>query len=333
MNEALTTLVQSEYDLDVAGLRPLAGGHIHEVWRADSNRGPIVLKHYANIEPGQLRTSLELQQCSHEAGIPVPAVIPNRLGHLATKTGRGYVTAQSFIAGEHRGSAAFTPALAESAGRTLALVHRVLAAASPTGAPPGAPSVPSADKVRRDSETWLKELSRVPDPDEWDRMAIAEAEYRLRALSSHAIETDRYHVDVAQWTHGDFYPGNLLFDVRDQVVAILDWDFAGCRYRGGEIARAAFEVARTDGPQLDGGLFRAFLSAYARETPLSVDQRALMFHQLFHHQLSVLYPLSLRRLPGALLPTGWQALARRRYHVVREIEQNLDLMTEWALDY
>lgn len=327
MNDHLTAFIKSEYGLSVSGLRPLSGGYVHDVWRAASDRGPIVVKRYQSVDPKQLQKSLELQQAACTAGLPVPTVFANLKGQLATKTAHGWVTVQERLNGAHRDPAHITPALAASVGRTLGRVHRMLAEIPPPKIPI---APPSEDKIRADSEDWLNRLRAVSNPDEWDRMAANEAEYRLRALSSHAIDPARYAIDVPQWIHGDFYPANLLFDEQDRVVAVLDWDFATYRHRGVEVARAAFEFARTGGGSLVRSRFDSFLSAYAGEASLSAAQRAIMFHQFFHHQLSVLYPLVLRRSPGAHLPKEWQALARRRFEVVRDIERNLDLMTEWA---
>lgn len=327
---ALRSSLHEEYDLAVSGLRPLPGGHIHDVWVAESGRGLLVLKRYRGYpgaDPSRLFKSLELQRATHEAGLPVPDVVANRRGALATETRHGWVTVQEFSDGAHRDPGRFTLALAASVGHTLGRLHRALADLAP---PAGGFVAPDASAVRRECETWLERLQSVPDPDEWDRMAAEEAEFRLRLLPARAVGPHEDAADAAQWTHGDFYPGNLLFDACDRVVAVLDWDFAAFRRRGGEVARAAFELARSGTGALDRERFDAFFSAYLREVPLSPAQRRLMFRQLLFHQLAVLYPLAFRRLPGAQLPQGWQALARRRYEVVREIERHLDTLTQWA---
>ena len=330
MDAALLCAVEEAYELAISDLGRLPGGHIHDVWAAASRRGPVVLKRYRGVSPDQLLRSLEVQQAAHRAGLPVPAVIPNARGGLAAETPAGWVTVQVRAPGSHRETGRFTLALAESTGRALGRLHRALAGLARSGLA-GAPAAPDPDEVRRECEAWLDRLRSVADPDEWDLLAVEEAEYRLRLLPRHTLRPAEEAVEEAQWTHGDFYPGNLLYDERDQVTAVLDWDFAAFRPPGGEVARAAFEVARSGPGKLDRGRFDAFLAAYAAEVPLTADQRALMFRRLFFHQLSVLYPLALRRLSGAALPAGWQALARRRYEIVREIEQSLDMLTEWAL--
>jgi hypothetical protein len=116
--------------------------------------------------------------------------------------------------------------------------------------------------------------------------------------------------------HGDFYPANLLFGPAGQVTGIVDWDFCGPNWRELEIARAAVEAALGPGGGVDLQLVDSFVDAYATEAPLTSEQRRGGFRLWFNHLVSSLYPHPLRYVPGAQLPTGWQALARRRHRML-----------------
>jgi Ser/Thr protein kinase RdoA (MazF antagonist) len=266
-----------------------------------------VIKLYrgADWTPERLAFGLGAQARAAEAGHPVPRLWPAlRGGWMAPVPDGGWITVSDFMPGGHVAGGVAEQAVALARlHRTLGEIPLSVGPAIPTGA----------------GERCFQLLEAVQQHgvgDEMDELAVAAASYRLEALDRCGIVAADYAGMTWQVVHGDYYPANLLFGAGGQVTGIVDWDFCGPNWRELEIARAAVEAALTPEGGADPCLVDAFLDAYAAEAPLTPQQRRGGLRLWFNHLLSSLYPHPLRYVPGAELPTGWQALARRRHHML-----------------
>ena len=348
----IAAALTARYGLESAQVTPLPGGFIHRVWRADTNSGLRVVKLYRGDDwtPARVAPTLAVQAHAAAAGHPVPSVHRTRAGELLAPAEGGWLAVFDLAPGSHIGETELTAPAAAGAGIALARLHRTLAALPGVGVsltaggmalPVGEtaqmavererPLIPTMEAVRERALRVLENARASVAPDALDELAMAAASFRLAALEQYPIDPDLYAGEVYQVVHGDYYPGNLLFDDDGDVSAILDWDFCGVNWRGLEVGRAAVEA----GLRADGGLDRermlAFLRAYDAELPVSAVQRLAMFRLWFNYLLFSLYPLSLRYQPGASLPQGWEQLAWRRHRLLLLLGKHLADLEEWAV--
>jgi hypothetical protein len=345
---AVTEALRRAYGLSVTELTPLEGGYVHQVWRA----GAHVVKLYRGEAwgPAAVGPTLTVQAYAAASGHPVPDVLrpahgagaAGRDGTLGTgapvadwlaplEGGISWIAVMAFASGRKAAPGEMTPAMAREAGRTLGRLHRTLAELP---VPDGSPFATTSAKVAERTARLQAEALAQANPDEGDRLAMEVCQWRLDLLERYQVESERYAGDPVQIVHGDYYPGNLLFGPDGTVAAVLDWDFSGARPRGLEVARAAVEtgLVPAEGPgRLDQALVQAFLGGYTAEQPLPADQRQAMFRLWFDYLLGSLYPLSVRRKPGAGLPVGWLDLARRRHQMLLLLDRYMPDLGAWAL--
>lgn len=318
---ALADALVCHYGLPVTALVPLAGGYIHRVFQAQTPAGPVVAKVYQGEDwtPDRLVPVLEAQALAQTCGHPVPAVHRTRDGDWLAPVAGGWVAVMDLAPGRPLPAPELTPAMAHLLGGELARLHRTLAALPPDRAP----FIPSQAEAEARCQRLLAAATAAPNPDDAaGALAAAAARLRLDILVEYPIDPSLYDGQVFQVIHGDFYPGNLLF-AGERLSAILDWDFCGAGWRGVEVARAAVEVALTAEGGLDLGRVGAFLAGYQETLPLGQAERQGLFRLWLNHLVWNLYPLPLRYQPGAALPQGWEALARRRHAMLTRLYRHL----------
>ncbi|MGA1057665.1 MAG: phosphotransferase enzyme family protein [Phycisphaerales bacterium] len=203
----------------------------------------------------------EIQAALAERGFRVPAIRRDLEGRsVAVVEGAAWELVE-FVEGDRYPR---TAKAASSAGAMLATLHRALEAM-------WTPEVRHASY--HDSPLVRRTLEGVAE----DAAASLDAD-RLRQVKRFA---DRYEQAAAAvrpvWPeiprsllHGDFHPGNLLFD-EEQVVAVLDWEAVREDAPLAEFASAAFHFAlpakllAEDAPLPDGlrlDLLAAFAAGY-----------------------------------------------------------------------
>lgn len=175
----------------------------------------------------------EIQAALAERGFRVPAIRRDLEGRSVAVVGGSAWELVEFVEGARYPR---TVGAGSSAGAMLASLHRVLE----TMRAPGMRSASFHDSplVRRTLEGVAEDAAASLDAD------------RLRRVRRFA---DRYEQAAARvrpiWPeiprsllHGDFHPGNLLFD-GDSVVAVLDWEAVREDASLAEFASAAFHFS------------------------------------------------------------------------------------------
>ncbi len=248
--------------------------------------------------------TLAIQRHLVHAGLPVPGVIAGPL-----PLSDGLLVAMAFLPGER--VAQPVAEHAAQAGAALGLTHASLASLPVTDPP----RLPQSDRIRTEAAALINAASARQQPDTMDELAMAAARFRLDWLERHPIDPDRYDQQTWQMVHGDYYPGNLLYTSPTDLSGIVDFDFAGPRFRSLELARALVEFSLTPTWQFRPDLARTFLTAYLRKNPVSQAERTGGFRTWLEYLLGSLYPLPLR-YAAAPLPHGWERLAQRRHDLL-----------------
>lgn len=311
--EAIPLLTAHDLPFPVTALRPVTGGHLHRTYRAESPDGPLFLKLYTGPDwpLEQVAETLRVQQHLVEASHPVPRVV-----RPATALSAGVLVAMAFLPGARIDQPGPVPARA--AGVALGRIHRDLGSLPVTVAP----FRPEAEPIRERARHLLEAVRAAGRLDAMDNLAVEAAQYRLVWLEHHPIDPAVYAGATAQWVHGDYYPGNLLYTAPDVISGIIDFDFASVRYRGLEMARAVVECALRPDGRFDRETAAAFLTGYLTEHPLNADERQSGFRIWLEYLLFSLYPLPLRYKGGAM-PHGWERLAQRRHELMRFLGDHL----------
>jgi Ser/Thr protein kinase RdoA (MazF antagonist) len=259
----------------------------------------------------QVSSTLRVQEFLFAAGHPVPRPLGPAL-----QRPEGVLVCMAFLPGSRIDQPG--PVSAGAAGRALGRIHRDLARLPVETPPP----VPSGEAIIERAHQLLDALRTRGHGDEMDNLALEAAQFRLAWLERHPIDPALYAGARAQWVHGDYYPGNLLYTAPDALSGVVDFDFASVRFPGMEMARAVVECALRPDGRFDAPTASAFLAGYLAEHDLPPRERTSGFRIWLEHLLGSLYPLPLR-YAGAALPHGWERLARRRHDLMRFVAENL----------
>lgn len=248
----------------------------------DCEAGKLVLKRRRDTQatPERVAFAHELQRRLLDTGFPLPPLIP--VGDAAQQHeqqqrtslvlgGRVY-EAFRFLEGE---GYARTPGQTAAAGAALARFHAA-AAGLPTDAPPRLPSFHANPATRH---------ACAPGGALHDADADTAAQLARLYDAAQAAADDRGVADWPEQTlHGDWHPGNMLFQ-GDQLVAAIDYDTARLGPRAFDLASAALQFSLTFKPgdpaswpaETDHERFVQFLSGYeqpAREQPAAAGDPA-----------------------------------------------------------
>ncbi len=319
----VTAVLQQTYGFQHVTLTPTRGGYLHLTWRAATPEGDFLVKAYRGDDWPQQRVAetLAVQHRLAQQGLPVPAVRTNGRGELTTPLPHSITLAvMDFAPGAHLPPSSISPDVARLVGSVLGRMHRALRNLPMSGT---RPFIPATDLIIERAAQLLEAARSRPQPDEMDRLAMETAEYRIRAVRQRPVSPADYEHAVFQVVHGDFYPGNLLFDGQKRLTAIIDFDFCGPRWRGLELGRAVVETALRPGGSIDAAVARALVQGYQTENPLPLAERRVIFRLWYDYLLSSTYPLPLR-YRGQPLPHGWQRLARRRHDLMVWLGEHLD---------
>lgn len=270
--------VLSHYDTGVVrSITPIRRGVGSAVkWAVMCERGPRILRRFplGVDEPG-LALIKWVQNEARAAGFPVPPVVPPRAGtDMIRLDGRLYEMAQFVPSSGFDAS----PAGASAAGGLLRKLHDWLATQKPSipiAAPSSARGFHRALRVQTELVTAREKLGRDSGPTLRELGAL----YSLAAERAAAAGADAW---PTQLVHGDWHPGNLLFDGH-RVVALIDFDSIRLGSRGMDLAYGTlqFSITRSESPPAswpagaDEARLAAFVHGYEAGGPGPVSRGEL----------------------------------------------------------
>jgi len=305
-----------------------------------TQHGEYLLKRRApgKDDPYRVAFTHELQLHLAARGFPLPQIIGTRPDHnsMLLLQDRIYEVFQ-FIRGKRYDRSEHA---AEQSGVSLGALHRLLATYnSEYEAPQG-----TYHNVRDiDARVALiPDAIMKVDPDA-DRADL----HQMCQVLSESYRQASYQVDAAsyrQWPriliHGDWHPGNLLYDDR-VVLAVIDFDSARMETRATDVANAALQFsiqmgATTDcqsWPEgLDLTLLRRLIRGYnqAAATPLSPqEQRALPWLMIEALIVESVIPIATTGRFGALKGVDFLGVISRN---VQWIESQAQMVSQPATE-
>lgn len=257
-------IVLSHYDLGViASVHPFRGGsRASPKLLIKSERGQFLLKRRASgrDDPARVACAHQIQKHLHQLGFPLPALMltARHRESLMQVDGRIYEIFEYARGMPYDGSANATA----DAGRTLALLHRLLAAFVPSWSPPSG----SYHRIQRLADALNVIPRKLKSPG-----LQPTAESLIRAAADAADEADRagFPEWPAQLIHADWHPGNLLFH-NGRVAAVFDYDTVRLQPRCIDLANGLLQFSMIHGGEAPGGWpdhpdaarFRGFFQGY-----------------------------------------------------------------------
>jgi homoserine kinase type II len=228
---------------DTFGLRTGAGAYVVKRYRTTGDRSALVYEH-------------RLLRCLEDAGLPfrVPAPIPARDGETLVRDGDGWLALFPLLPGRppQFGDAPQAGAVGEGLGRLhVALAHLT---------PEPHPSLGSHAEFGRVHDA-------IPDPAVLPLAGDDVAWWSGELSAMRAFVRTTYRVLPRQLIHGDFAPGNTLFE-GERLVAVLDFEMAQPDARAIDVAAGLLFVLRPwEGPARWGAA-RAFACGYGHHVRL-----------------------------------------------------------------
>jgi Ser/Thr protein kinase RdoA (MazF antagonist) len=262
------------YDLGpIREVRPLPrGSALSPKALLATGRGVLVIKRRAPARSREhdIGFSHAIQSRLVAHGFPLPKLICARNGRTFVRVGRHAYEIFEFVRGHRFGADA---ASARAAGEALALYHHLLASAMDHLEAIGYPMRRPTTGLYHNTPDFDRRMTQVQlaliDP------ATGEVPHEAALLCARIDELYRHAADQAerlgvstfpvQIIHGDWHPGNMLFQ-GSRVAAVLDHDSAGVGQRIGDIANGAlqFSLRATGAPEMwpaepDRARLRAFM--------------------------------------------------------------------------
>ena len=177
-----------------------------------------MLKEYTNsaLESERMQLVCDAQEIARQQGLPVPRVVRTKDGRSFTQRNGVFFSLSEHIEGRIFPPGQMPKRAAARMGEVLAPLHRAL-----QNLPEGtSTTVPSPDWI----EEHLLSLLAIGDGrrahNALDEVACTVLEQKLRLLKELTVPAPY----ISQWTHGDYEWRNVLFNNRDEVVGIIDFD-------------------------------------------------------------------------------------------------------------
>lgn len=263
--------VLSHYETGVVRrIEPIRRGAGQSVkWAVGCEKGPLLLKRRAvGAEDPQLALVQLVQSEAARAGFPVPESVPVRSGAaLLRLDGRLYEMCRFVHSAGFDQSAAACRAAGAMLGRLHGVMGKMVVPASGGGPAGGARGyhrllrvqtelVAIGARLRGDAGKIVRHLGEL---------------YSLAGERAAAAGVERWPV---QLTHGDWHPGNLLFDGAS-IVGLIDFDSVRVSARALDVAYGAlqFSLVRSGGAAhewpagADPARLGEFLKGYDSDAP------------------------------------------------------------------
>jgi Ser/Thr protein kinase RdoA (MazF antagonist) len=296
----LLAFVAREYGLDTCAARDLGGSFNLNLLV----NGHVVRMYGPWVSARRLQELQRIRQTLGQRGFSVPVLRPARNGSLWQAFCDSVLEVERYVPGDPMVS----PTQLQTGMQTLGRLHAHLADIELHAPPPIANYLPQELAVDATLDAIAVVHSWGATPREQRFAVIAEALARQLPIAD--LPT--------QLVHGDFKDNNVLF--RDgQLVAILDFDFAGARPRVDDLALPLGHLLQTGTSVAE---IRCLLDAYDAGSlnPLSKEERSALPFAMARMALSFLQYL--------VLPADIDLMRRLR----REFNEVRGPVCEWWLN-
>jgi len=333
-------VVLSHYDLGVIqNAKEFARGSRRSpklLMRAADGRYLLKRRAAGRDKPERVKFAHDLLKHLRQRRFPVPALMTTRDGRESMLTIEGRI----YELFEYRSGDRYDGSLDQTthAGKTLARFHRAVEDFDAEWVPPRG--------AYHDSSAVRQGLNAIPSTTaSHDSVVGHEAE--LLAMTQELYE--RYDEaaeaasarGLADWEatiiHGDWHPGNMVFE-SGRVVVVLDFDAVRRQPRVIDLANGLlqFSILRGSGEPaewpsfLDGTRVRRFLRGYLAKQTLEPDEREVIPYLMLESLIAEsVVPIAATGSFGPMPGFGVLQMVRRK---VRWLLENADRLRKWLKD-
>ncbi|MGG4032445.1 phosphotransferase [Paenibacillus cisolokensis] len=280
--QEIADVMRAEWNIAIAGSRPIRRGYMNEKWMLQTNAGPLFVKSY---HPERYRKhqetvwreigqALRLQAAFRQAGGACPALLESggqRLLHR-TASGRMFVV-MTGCPGRMIPAGKATPEQMRSLGAAAAFMHAVWNDGNLAAAAEERPAQPlwtvDLPGLMKQWEQRQEEAAGAPS-------ATLQALQLQRSIIGRLVPGE-WADECPGWTHLDLWADNLLFE-SDKLAAIVDFDRVRYSHPMLDLGRAVLSLT------LDRGAFRreaaaALAEGYRQIRPLA---KGRLLHAVRH---------------------------------------------------
>jgi homoserine kinase type II len=259
--------------IELAELRPLAGGVINETWLVNDRE--YVLRHYRRTrDSAELLYELSAIRFLADRGFPTAAVVPADDGALFDRVAGRPAALFRYVPGtvgrareSGRGSADIAAGI--TVARQVAHMHIVSAGAQFPGR-----RTERGDPMLRLSR-WLAD--EAVDPEFREIAGAPEFLDRLRSHYTALAEILGQEPDLPRGlAHADVAARNIMFNTDGSVAAFLDFDDCLNSYVLYDLCSLVWEWGRDDTGGHDPVRVRRLVDAYDDVRPRTTDERRLL---------------------------------------------------------
>ncbi|TGA98095.1 CotS family spore coat protein [Sporolactobacillus shoreae] len=287
----LASSMMDNWDIAVQEIELIQGGQMAIVWKLATERGPLCLKRIHRPEKKAL-FSIYAQDYLAKKGSRVPGIIPNKEGNLYTKQGPFLFVVYDWIIGNP-----FDLTLREDQEwimKGLAQYHLDSVGYMP---PEGVPVFTKLGKWPKhytkrcqQMESWKLIAESMPD-DPFSQLYLTEIDHHIefgrdvlkKLNASYYPEWVSECKTKPSLCHQDYGTGNTLLS-EDQIW-IIDLDTTTFDLPIRDLRKVIIPLMGDQG-EWDQELFDTMLSAYETVSPLTDDQKKVMFtDMLFPYEL------------------------------------------------
>lgn len=287
----LAELLLPNWNVNVQSIEVIQGGQMALVWKFMTDEGPKCLKRIHRPEKKAL-FSIHAQDYLAKKGMRVPAIIPNRDGHLYTKHGPFLFVVYDWIEG--RPFDLTVPTDLQWIMKGLADYHTESIGYTP---PPAAPVFSKLGKwpkhyIKRcqQMESWKLIAEKSPDDpfcqlylNEIDTYIASGRDTLTLLQQSHYPEWVKQCKLQPNLCHQDYGTGNTLLS-NDQIW-IIDLDTTTFDLPIRDLRKVIIPLMGDTGTW-DQELFDLMLASYEERSPLTSEQKNVMYiDMLFPYEL------------------------------------------------
>lgn len=222
------------------------------------------------------------------------------------------------------------------AGRALGLMQVILRPVPtsielPSGSFHASPLLPKA--MSRAGDMLVRQLGVA---DAAGAIGMLQEVGRKLAQASRAADDLGIGAGAPQVTHGDWHPGNLIFNKQRQIIGVIDYDTLRLQHPLLDAANGALQFSAIGGADptrwtehLDLARYQAFMQGYAQETDLgAAELQAVPWLMVEALGMEVLLPLAARGAFGGIRGDTMLGVVRRQMDWLINNAQKLSRVLE-----